>query len=267
MLEKTPLTTLEKLLFRSYMSLLEFGNLKKGWINPAEFRIADENSRREFKTVIRAVEEGLPNSRPLAEERWKTFGEFPTGLEGEENLVSPPFVIAANHYNRGRLQGLWQPPVMVEAITNIIDHSSKTRFRFIINGRKFTNFSNGIMSNFAKVCDGITTFQTREIIETLINGDVLGIFPSAKPDLELNKMDQRAGNLFLLAGKRNIPVIPVGAWFDKQNRVYRVNFGKPVFFGQTDRLFSNQTIADAVGIKIANLLPENFRGYYRGISP
>lgn len=248
------------------MTLLEFGNLKKGWINPAEFRIADEKSRREFKAVIKAVEEGLPKSKPLIKERWKTFSEFPTCLEGKDNLTNPPFVIAANHYNRGRLQGLWQAPVMVEAIANIIDPKGDTRFRFIMNGHKFTNLSKGIMSNFAKVCDGITTFQTREIIETLRNGDVLGIFPSAKPDLELNEMDQKAGSLFLIAGKRNIPIIPVGAWFDKRENIYRVNIGEPVVFGRTDCLLDNQTIADAVGIKIANLLPENLRGYYQNIS-
>lgn len=256
MTESYRLNRWEKVAFRLYV----LGNLAK---NPFEYTVRNPDARNHMKAFFNAIEEGAPGSRPLIDERWRTFKEFPTEVIGGENIPPKPFTIAMNHYKRGRLRGNWVPSVVFEAIETCLGGSqTHGRYRMVIADSKFHPVFSKIMANVSRISDGIDSGSPREILSTLRDGNVVGIFPSGKDELALHQFNPMAGKLFKLLGRRELPVLPVGTWFDKKKEMYIVNIGEPKIFTKEFQNFSDQTVANHIGIQIAKILPENLRGYY-----
>jgi 1-acyl-sn-glycerol-3-phosphate acyltransferase len=109
----------------------------------------------------------------------------------------------------------------------------------------------------------------RYSLALLEHGQALAIYPEGTraEDARLHVPEAGAG---FLARQSNVPILPVATYggekvWPKGSRIPRpahayLVYGKP--FNLPDRKLSNQETADYMMSKVAELLPDNYRGYF-----
>lgn len=239
-----------------------------------------QKERKILEKTLAAVVSGKRGSVPLLEIRQELFSDYLTITEGLENLPQiGPFIIASNHYKKGEFRGMWQIP----AIAEVLDTQGLPTPRFVIDSTKPSvnkipdnNFAKNlnlkeiikdhiehVLYNLAVSNDFIPTETGgRQIVEALTNHGVLGVFPTATAEYELNRGIEGAGRFFRLASARyNAPTVPIGTWHNQTERTFRISIGKPIFANNGK---SDQEIVDEVMLKIGVQLPEDMWGMYNG---
>ncbi len=294
-----PLTGLERLGLRVYHASMEFSGPDQS--------MRSQHARDSFEKVIDDISEGRSFSHPIREERLLAYSEHDSEIHGAENVPqNGAFVIVSNHFNQGIHKGISQVPVMAHAVSQCIPDGDERKFIPVIEGQKdlvqkaqknvglnslyprIGNFgSQSIQSSMEKILGpadrvasqvlfntsvvfGMIPTQThsREITKVFRNGDVLILFPTGKDEYELHQVDPMAGKLAELAGAMKVPLLPVGFWFDKKEKIYQVNIGQPFIITRNKaNPNSNGQNADKIGVRIAQLLPGDMRGYYNDLSP
>lgn len=184
-------------------------------------------------------------------------------VEGRENVPrNGPLIIVSNHLS------MTDPPVLSTSIPRLVVFMAKEEV-----------FSHPILGPFAKgwhsfpVRRGqIDREALRRADQTLRDGLALGMFPEAKRST--GKMQQGYTGVALIALRSKSPILPVGIkGADKMNKISYIfhrpelviNIGKPFTLPHPGgRLTKDQlaTSTDVIMRKIAELLPESYRGYY-----
>lgn len=270
-----PLDPLERIGLFGYAILCQF---------PPKYRIPLSAVKAAFALAL-DVSQGKVASQSPVELRHKIFSNYETVAKGVENIPQDgPFIIASNHYNEGPLRGRWQTGAIADVILNNIPKKKKYRFRFIMDWKKDSTdifgksiadrFEKGLrhgIENIAAALDYIPLNNIREVIESVRqgkNGDsIIGIFPTGKAELAFKTpAPKTAGNLFEIAGRYGIPIVPIGTWCDVDKKTFVINVGKAVLYRNSpEDPNSKQTTIERVMHDIALLLPLEMRGIY-GIS-
>jgi 1-acyl-sn-glycerol-3-phosphate acyltransferase len=185
-------------------------------------------------------------------------------VEGKDNIPKQgPLIVVSNHLS------MTDPPVLSASIPRSIVFMTKEEL-----------FSDPILGPFTRAWHAFPVRRghldreaLRQADQVLRDGLVLGIFPEAMRS-PTGKMQQGYTGAALIALRNKSPILPVGIkGADKMNKlsfIFRrpeltVNIGKPFTPQPSGGRLTKEQLAPATDIimrKIAELLPESYRGYY-----
>jgi len=265
----------------------------------SRYRLPPER-QEEFRQLEWAIIHGSPY--PLRSMRERLYGTLPVIVRGVENIpTTGPFMFAANHYNQGVHRGNWGTPVIVDELARHLPDGDDRRISVVFTDSKdfvdslettvqavdksvaqalgmpipiqrlmqpgIDYLRKGVehaLDNTAHTLGLLSARNPREIFRILHNGGIVGIYPTAEDEHTLKQGDRRAGRLFGMCARFNIPVEPVGIWHNPLRGEYHVNFGEARYYAG-DRSFddNDQLVVDAVMYDIAALLPQELRGVYK----
>lgn len=186
--------------------------------------------------------------------------------EGLEHVpASGPLIVATNHLSRVDIPVLFIMPVRNDITALVTD---KYRFHWFMQW--FCESAGGIWIDRTRADFG----AFREGIEILKAGRSLGIAPEGTRSQNGGLLPGKPGTV-LLALKAGCPVVPVGQWgtektfselakFRKAHITAR--FGPAFTFAPLDRERREEQMeeyATEMMLRIAALLPEEYRGVYR----
>lgn len=210
------------------------------------------------------------------------------GAEHLEQLDGKAFIVVANHWNNGPLDGNWHPQATSFVVKELLGREmtwvqgpGKEKFHPLIEKTGFHDvvakqFVGRVHKRIAAVNRSIYTEEpdvAKQMHRTLQQGGILGLCPELKQTTSLEKADSRAGDLLFIEARAGIPVIGVAS--------FQVDKDAPLVVAITDvlepetiRSFGDkfpeedrgQAVIDFVfGGFIAQQMPENLRGYYKDI--
>lgn len=185
-------------------------------------------------------------------------------VEGKENIPKEgPLIIVSNHVS------MTDPPVLSTSIPRDIVFMAKEEI-----------FSDPMLGPLARAWHSFPVRRgqldreaLRQADQVLRDGLALGMFPEAMRSTT-GKMQQGYTGVALIALRSKSPILPVGIkGADKMNKLsfifHRpeliVNIGKPFTLPHSGGRLTKEQLAPAMDIimrKIAELLPESYRGYY-----
>lgn len=177
-----------------------------------------------------------------------------------------PLIVATNHLSRVDIPVLFITPVRDDITALVTD---KYKFHWFM--RWFTESAKGIWIDRNRADFG----AFREGMEVLKAGRALGISPEGTRSQTASLLPGKPGTV-LLALKAGCPVVPVGQWgtektFSELAHFRRAHitarFGPAFTFPPLERENREETMAHyttEVMLRIAALLPEEYRGVYRG---
>jgi len=185
-------------------------------------------------------------------------------VEGKDNVPkNGPLIIVSNHLS------MTDPPVLSTSIPRSIVFMTKEEL-----------FSHPILGPFARGWHAFPVRRgqldreaLRQADQALRDGLALGMFPEAMRS-PTGKMQQGYTGVALIALRSNSPILPVGIkGADRMNNLsfifHRpelvINIGRPFTLPHPGGRLSKEQLAPATDIimrKIAELLPESYRGYY-----
>ena len=191
-----------------------------------------------------------------------------TNLEyqGLEHIpASGPLIVATNHLSRVDIPGLFNNPVRPDITALVTD---KYRFHWFMQW--FCESAEGIWIDRTRADFG----AFREGMEVLKAGRTLGIAPEGTRSQTGSLLEGKPGTV-LLALKAGCPIVPVAQWgtektfselakFRKAHITAR--FGPAFTFPPLDREKRDeqmQNYTTELMLRIAALLPEEYRGFYR----
>jgi 1-acyl-sn-glycerol-3-phosphate acyltransferase len=189
---------------------------------------------------------------------------FRISIEGRENV--PPqggIIVATNHLSRWDIPLLLLIPGRKDLTALVTD--KYLEYPFI---RWFIEAAGGIWIDRTRA--DFTAF--RKAIEALEAGQSLGIAPEGTRSDKDGLLEGKPGTV-LLAVKAQVPVVPVALtgtevvarnWWRRPRLIMR--FGKPFVLPpltRENRDAGLQTSTDEMMCRIAALLPEEYRGFYR----
>lgn len=193
---------------------------------------------------------------------------FKRDVKGLENI--PPkgaLILASNHLN------LADPPILTGMMPRRIVWMGKQElFDIPVFGILYHLFG----------CIPVRRFQAdlralRRAQNALKRGLVLGMFPEGTRSGESGLGRGEPGTA-LIAMRTNTPVLPVAVWGTEDHKVPRdffrrtavnIVYGEPFYLPQPERL-TKATVeagADVIMSRIAELLPQRYRGIYVGREP
>lgn len=243
------------------------------------------SANRHFLALVLDVSRGKTASS-LPELRHKLFPNYKTQATGLENTPEKGiFVIASNHYPEGPLKGSWQTMAIADVVLRQMPNGNR-RLRFIIDSEKdstgifgdavrsqFRKAQSNTLRNIAVALDCIPLNKTKAAIELFHQknneNEIIGIFPTGKAEFVFKTPAPEAvGSFFEIAGNYNIPVLPIGAWHDKEEKIFFINIGKPIVYKKDHKnRNSKQVTAKKVMFSIASLVPPEMRGIYTPLKP
>ena len=185
-------------------------------------------------------------------------------VEGKDNIPQQgPLIVVSNHLSMS------DPPVLSTSVPRSIAFMTKEEL-----------FSDPILGPFARGWHAFPIRRghldreaLRQADQVLRDGLALGIFPEAMRS-PTGKMQQGYTGAALIALRNKSPILPVGIkGADKLNKIsfifhrpeLTVNIGKPFMLPHSGGRLTKEQLALATDIimrKIAELLPESYRGYY-----
>ena len=189
---------------------------------------------------------------------------FRITIEGKENIPQQGgIIVATNHLSR------WDIPLLIlipgrKDLTALVT-DKYLEYPFI---RWFVNAAGGIWIDRTRA--DFTAF--RKAIQALEAGQSLGIAPEGTRSLNGGLLDGKPGTV-LLAVTAQVPVVPVALtgtenaarnWWRRPH--LNMRFGKPFTLPPLTRENRDeglQNSTDEMMCRIAALLPEEYRGFYR----
>jgi 1-acyl-sn-glycerol-3-phosphate acyltransferase len=187
-------------------------------------------------------------------------------VTGTENI--PPTggcILATNHLSR-----IDTPFLFVVVERNDLCGIVTDKYRF-----------NPLFALFVKVSDSIwinrdiADFQAiRAALVRIKRGDILGIAPEGTRSKQ-GYLIQAKNGVVMLAEKANVPIVPVALYGTDsamqkirsfQKPVIHARFGKPFTLPPVDRTNREESLThntDEIMCRIAAMLPEKYRGFYR----
>jgi 1-acyl-sn-glycerol-3-phosphate acyltransferase len=186
--------------------------------------------------------------------------------QGKHNIPSRgPFLIVANHMSVS-------DPVLIGIGTN----------RKVVFLAKEELFKNVFSAYFVRSFGAIPVYRGRFNREALNKtrsilavGGVIGLFPEGQRSKTGSLITPQPGSA-LIASHNRVPILPVGitgtetikglGWLWHRPRVL-INIGRPFYFPDTGKGINREQLdqySDLIMQKIADLLPEKYRGVYIG---
>ena len=183
--------------------------------------------------------------------RWEVRGVERVPMEG-------PLILVSNHLN------LADPPLLAASLPRKVHFMVKDDLYFSPRGGVFIRAYGAFPVRRGKP----DRRALREALRLLEEGKVVGMFPEGtrNPD---RKLQRGQGGTALLATLSGAPILPVGiAGTEKIRGVYEVVVERPritVNIGEPFRLPREgdlEELTDIIMRRIAELLPEEYRGVY-----
>jgi hypothetical protein len=290
-----PLTAAERLGLKAYHMSMEYSGPGQSLQSP--------HAKDSFREVMDDIAKGNAYSHPIQKEKGRSYIDVEVELAGESNIPQEgSFIVVSNHYNRGVHKGMPQGPIMAHEISRLLPDGNNRKFIPVIENIKHLvaktekntrldkvyprlpeaaarslhqsveavvgpadKIANQILFNTSVVFGMIpTSTHSREIFKVFRNGDVLILFPTGKDEFELHEVNPMAGKLAELAGAKNVPLLPIGYWFNPQTSTYQIKIGES-FLVVRDKKNPDSSTQNAheIGVRIASLLPETMQGEYR----
>ncbi len=189
--------------------------------------------------------------------QWRVYGRENVPLKG-------PLIVAANHLN------LADPPLLSASIPRRIVFMVKHEFYHSVRGARFIR----AFGAFPVHRGEMDREALRHAVRVLEQGLVLGMFPEGTRSPNAQLQQAHLGTA-LIALRSGAPILPVGInGTEKVKGVKEVVFGHPhitVTIGQPFFLPPNEAkvnsaqlkeLTDLIMSRIAELLPESYRGVY-----
>lgn len=187
-------------------------------------------------------------------------------IRGKENVPAEgALVVVSNHVSMA------DPPILGASLGRLAWFMAK-------QGLFSSRFSNYVMRGFGAFPvrrQGVDRAVLRWADQILAQGLALGIFPEGTRSLDAKLRPPLMGTV-RIALRNSVSIVPVGisgtvklrgfAWWLRRPRII-VNIGKPFSLPSVDgRLTKAERaeLADTIMIRIAELLPLEYRGYYAG---
>jgi 1-acyl-sn-glycerol-3-phosphate acyltransferase len=201
----------------------------------------------------------------IARVTFRTFGRFT--VTGKENVPrNGPFIVVANHMSNG------DPPAVVAAIPRQLHIMAK---RSLFAGPLLTKMWTS-MGLYPLDRGGRDVKALMWAIHTLKRGGSMLLFPEGTRSRTGGLQKAKTGAAYV-ALKARVPILPVGVTGTENIpgllRVpfpfchVRVNIGAPFRLlepsGPVTQEFL-ETLTEQIMLRIAALLPEEYRGYYSG---
>lgn len=186
-------------------------------------------------------------------------------VKGMDNLPKAgPVILVSNHFSLG------DPPVLTYKLPRRIVWMAKQElFDMPVIGWLFRAFGLIPVRRFEGDLKALRKAQS-----ALKKGRVLGMFPEGTRSAGTGLQEAEPGTAFI-ALRTGAPIIPVAIWgteniklprdaFRFQGTRIHLRFGEPFSFKQTNRASKAQIVRSTREImeKIAELLPEKYRGVY-----
>jgi len=185
-------------------------------------------------------------------------------VEGKENVPrTGPLIIVANHHN------IIDPPLLSASVPRRISFMAKeelfrsTMVRAIVQGYGAFRVRRGQLDRVA----------LRQALAELQNGGVLGMFPEGQRSPNAQLQSPQPGTS-LLAAHSGAPLLPVaisgservkGSGFILHRPQITVTIGRPIILPSAEGKLTRSRLAkysDSIMERIAELLPESYRGIY-----
>lgn len=222
---------------------------------------------------------------PLAEYAPRLFDPNTFNVKGMENLQEGPGIIAVNQTNEGPLRGNWFKFVLTHAVSQSRGgkiHAARWVQKEESSNQILQKSPLGIQKTRlsrmgAKSCNTILVTSDagpRQNIKAVVemkrhlNQDgLLVVCPEGIDSQALRRGKREAGELIqTLVRKQDIPIYPVGVYFEKGKLCLR--FGERIHLPESATDPANgQTFSDCLMVEIAKLLPADKRGVYRKLVP
>lgn len=196
-------------------------------------------------------------------------------LQVQEILETGPVLWILNHWNGGPLGEIGTAIATAEALRQ----TTKIEPFLTLGTGRFSPVS-VFRKQIEKSCPVVLVGGSgtgRRIPESLAKGKQTMFFPEGTNSRFLRQGNPRAGSILrtvarMSIGGNKVPIVPVGVY--SQDRVFQVLIGLPLDNGHLANFTpasrskeviesAGQNAVDYAMRKIAALLPENLRGYYR----
>lgn len=198
--------------------------------------------------------------------KWVFNGLTEIEIEGLENI--PPeggCILATNHLSR-----IDTPFIFIVVNREDLCALVTDKYRFNPLFALFVNVSDSIWINRE-----IADFQAiRAGLARIRKGAILGIAPEGTRS-KTGQLNQAKNGVALLAEKANVPILPV-ALYGTESAMYKIRtFRKPVIHASFGPVFNLLPVdrnnreeeltrnTDEIMCRIASMLPEEFRGFYK----
>ena len=186
--------------------------------------------------------------------------------QGLENIPPDgPVIVVTNHLSQVDTPVLFINPIRPDITALVAD-----KYRFDLFMRWFTESAGGIWIDRSRADFG--AFRAAQ--EVLHSGRVLGIAPEGTRSKTGGLLEGKSGSV-LIALKAGCPIVPVGQWgtekfFSELGRFRRTHitcrFGPAFSFPPLERENRDEMLQQyttEMMLRIAALLPEQYRGFYR----
>ena len=179
--------------------------------------------------------------------------------------ASGPLIVATNHLSRVDIPVLFDNPIRGDITALVTD---KYKYHWFM--KWFCESAGGIWIDRTRADFG----AFREGMEVLKAGHTLGIAPEGTRSQNGGLLEGKPGTV-LLALRANCPVVPVAQWgtentFKELGKLRRAKitarFGPAFTFPPLERENREETMVrytTELMLRIAALLPEHYRGFYR----
>ena len=175
-------------------------------------------------------------------------------------------IITTNHLSRMDIPFLFITPVRDDITALVAD-----KYQHYLFFRWFCTVAEGIWIDRSKA----DFTALRQSLDALRQGKALGISPEGTRSETGGLLEGKAGTA-LIAVKGNVPIIPVALWGTENSFKELFSFKRPKMYmrygpvyhlpslDRDNREAALQRAVDEIMCRIAVLLPEQYRGFYRG---